>query len=56
MIVDTYVKKLQEVSLSFKEMVGSLRQVLHGSFLDVHMFFSVVSEGETIDIDIGTLE
>ena len=56
MIVDTYVQQLLEVSLSFEKIVGSLRQVLHESLLDVNMLFPAVLEGPPIDIDTGTLE
>ena len=56
MIMDPYIQQLQKASLSFEEIDGSLGQVLHPSLLDMHMFFSTVLEGATINIDTGTIE
>ena len=55
MIVDPYVQKLQEVSLSFEETLFSLEHVLHTSLVDLH-FLSIVLEGETISIDTRIVE
>ncbi|GLJ09904.1 hypothetical protein SUGI_0118020 [Cryptomeria japonica] len=62
MIVDTYVQKLEEVSLFFEETHESLDIVLHSSSPDVGVPFSVVwsssppLEGVSFSIDMGTLE
>ena len=56
MIADPYVQKLQEVSLSFEETIGSSGYVLHPSFLEMHSFFSAILEGVTISINTWTIE
>lgn len=46
-IVDPYVQYLKEVSISFKEIDGSLGQVLHTSLPNLHFFFfSTIGRGD----------